>query len=120
MKIRTLTVAIVSAGIAVGLSFASVRTATSAQKSYAADAKPDAKLLDARDPLEQKIWSLLDDGKSVYVTLPESDFRSLGKGFALPDGGKTVTDLALNAPGGAFDPRDVAKIPAEKLGYKAD
>jgi hypothetical protein len=45
---------------------------------------------------------------------------ALGEGFDLPDGGKTVTDLALKAPGGAFDPRDVAKIPAEKLGYKAD
>ncbi len=120
MKIRTMTVAIVLAGIAVGLSLVSVRTAKSAQKAYTADARPDAKTLEARDPIEQKIWSLLDDGKSVYVTLPESDFRSLGKGFDLPDGGKTVTDLALNAPGGAFDPRDVAKIPAEKLGYKAD
>src|ERR1044071_1628233 len=36
------------------------------------------------------------------------------------DRGKTVTDLALKAPGGAFDPRDLEKIPAEKLGYKAD
>jgi hypothetical protein len=70
--------------------------------------------------VEQKIWKLLDDDKSVYVSLPEADFRALGEGFDLPDGGKTVTDLAMSAPGGAFDPRDVAKIPAETLGYKAD
>jgi len=45
---------------------------------------------------------------------------ALGEGFDLPDGGKNVTDLAMKAPGGAFDPRDVAKIPAKTLGYKAD
>jgi hypothetical protein len=45
---------------------------------------------------------------------------ALGDGFDLPDGGKTVTDLALKAAGGAFDPRDVAKISAPTLGYKAD
>lgn len=70
--------------------------------------------------IEQKIWSLLDDNKSTYVSLAEADFRALGKDFTLPDGGTTVTELALKAPGGAFDPRDVAKIPAETLGYKAD
>lgn len=69
---------------------------------------------------EQKIWTLLGDSKSTYVTLPEADFRSLGEGFDLPDGGQTVTDLAKAAPGGAFDPRDIAKIPAKTLGYKAD
>lgn len=75
---------------------------------------------DTNREVEQKIWKLLDDDKAVYVTLPEADFRALGEGFDLPDGGKSVTDLAMNAPGGAFDPRDVAKIPAATLGYKAD
>ena len=70
--------------------------------------------------LEHKMWNLLDNDKAVFVSLPESDFMALGEDFVLPDGGKTVTDLALKAPGGAFDPRDVAKIPAETLGYKAD
>jgi hypothetical protein len=70
--------------------------------------------------VEKKIWSLLDDKKAVYVTLPEADFRALGEGFDLPDEGKTVTDLAKAAPGGAFDPRDLEKIPAKTLGYKAD
>ena len=70
--------------------------------------------------LEQKIWNLLDNDKAVFVSLPEADFMALGEDFVLPDQGKSVTDLALKAPGGAFDPRDVARIPAEKLGYKAD
>src|SRR5262245_33708643 len=70
--------------------------------------------------LEQKIWNLLDNSKAVFVSLPQDDFMALGQDFTLPDGGKLVTELALKAPGGAFDPRDVAKIPAEKLGYKAD
>jgi len=70
--------------------------------------------------IEEKIWKLLGDDKSVFVTLPEEDFRVLGEGFDLPDGGKTVTDLAMAAPGGAFDPRDLAKIPAEKIGYRAE
>src|ERR1043166_601779 len=54
--------------------------------------------------IEEKIWKLLGDDKSVFVTLPEADFRALGEGFDLPDGGKTVTDLATEGPGGAFDP----------------
>ena len=73
-----------------------------------------------KDTLERKIWTLLDDGKAPYVSLSEPDFRSLGAGFDLPDGGRAVTALAQAAPGGAFDPREVAKIPAAQLGYKAD
>lgn len=72
------------------------------------------------DTLERKIWTLLDDGKAPYVSLAEPDFRSLGAGFDLPDGGRSVTALAQAAPDGAFDPRDLAKIPAAQLGYKAD
>jgi hypothetical protein len=70
--------------------------------------------------LEQKIWNLLDNDKPVFVSLPQDDFMALGEDFILPDGGKTITELAMKAPGSAFDPRDVAKIPAERLGYKAD
>lgn len=76
--------------------------------------------LTARDQLEQKIWNLLSDDKLPFGSLAEADFRALGNGFDLPDAGKTVTDLALKAPGGAFDPRDLAKIPPKQLGYKAD
>jgi hypothetical protein len=63
---------------------------------------------------------LLDDRKSVYVSLSEPDFRSLGVGFDLPDDGRLVTALAEKAPGGAFDPRDVEKLAETELGYKAD
>jgi hypothetical protein len=70
--------------------------------------------------LEQKIWALLDDSKSVYVSLSEGDFRAGGVGLELPDGGRAVSALAEKAPGGAFDPRDVAKLPARDLGYRAD
>jgi hypothetical protein len=70
--------------------------------------------------LEQKIWTLLDDSKAPYVSLSEPDFRALGANLNLPDGGSAVTRLAEQAPGGAFDPRDVAKLPPQQLGYKAD
>ena len=64
-----------------------------------------------------KIHALLDQDKP-FTMLSESDFRSLK--IALPDGGKQVSNLALAAPGGAFDPRDVAKLDPKSLGYKAD
>lgn len=68
--------------------------------------------------LEKKIHTLLDQDK-IYVSLPGDDFLALGENFVLPDGGKTVTALAQAAPGGAFDPRDLEKIPAATLGYEA-
>src|SRR5437016_14508411 len=70
--------------------------------------------------LEQKIWTLLDDGKAAYVSLAESDLRALGASLDLPDGGRSITALAGKADGGAFDPRDLARLPAQQLGYKAD
>lgn len=70
--------------------------------------------------VERKIWALLDDPKKQFVSLSAPDFMSLGIGFDLPDEGKSVHTLAMAAPGGAFDPRDLERIPAEKLGYKAD
>src|SRR5258708_12239072 len=70
--------------------------------------------------LEQKIWTLLDDGEAAYVLPAESDLRALGAGLDLPDGGRSITALAGKADGGAFDPRDVARLPAQQLGYKAD
>jgi hypothetical protein len=70
--------------------------------------------------LEQKIWTLLDDSKAAYVSLGEAEFRALGAGFDLPDGGTSITRLAEQAPGGAFDPRDVTKLAPQQLGYKAD
>jgi hypothetical protein len=70
--------------------------------------------------LEQKIWALLDNDKVPYAALSEPDFRALGAGFDLPDGGRAVTELADKAPGGAFDPRDLAKISPQQLGYRAE
>jgi hypothetical protein len=69
---------------------------------------------------DQKIWTLLGDSEAPYVSLGEADFRALGAGFDLPDGGKAITGRAERAPGGAFDPRDVAKLSPQQLGYKAD
>jgi hypothetical protein len=74
----------------------------------------------ARLTVEQAIWKLLDDSGAVFVSLGEAEFRSGGTGFDLPDGGRWVSALAASVPGGAFDPRDVAKLPARELGYKAD
>ena len=54
-------------------------------------------------PAEQKILSLLNDSNAAYVALSESEFCALGVGFDLPDGGRTMTDLAQKAPDGAFD-----------------
>ncbi|HWA27232.1 MAG TPA: hypothetical protein VG734_16370 [Lacunisphaera sp.] len=68
--------------------------------------------------LEKKIHALLDQDK-IYSSLAGDDFLALGADFKLPDEGKSVTALALAAPGGAFDPRDLEEIPAKTLGYEA-
>src|ERR1700680_3439713 len=65
--------------------------------------------------LEQKIWALLDDPKPAYVSLGEGEFRALGAAFDLPDGGTAITCLAEQAPGGAFDPRNAAKLATARL-----
>jgi hypothetical protein len=88
-------------------------------RAVAIDVNSAARLT-ARSPTEQKIWTLLDNDKLAFGSLAEPEFRALGEGFEPPDGGKAVTALALKAVGGAFDPRDVSKIPAGQLGYKAD
>jgi hypothetical protein len=69
---------------------------------------------------DSKIWPLLDDSQAVFVSVPESEFRSLGAGFDLPDEGRNVIALANAAPGGAFDPRALEEFPAAELGYQAD
>ena len=71
------------------------------------------------ETLEQKIWTLLGDRNSPYVSLAESDFRALGTGFELPDEGREVSALAENAPGGSFDPRGLERIRPQQLGYRA-
>ena len=95
----------------VGASFAQD---TSAPASASAD-------LEHTNPeIEHKIWELLDEPDKPFVSLSAPDFMGLGEGFDIPDGGTSITELAMAAPGGAFDPRDLEKIAPEKLGYKAE
>src|SRR3989442_6254824 len=54
-----------------------------------------------------------------FVTVSPELFRELGKSLALPDAGRTVKELADKGPGGAFDPRDLERIPPATLGYRA-
>jgi len=65
---------------------------------------------------EDRIVQLLAADAPYHVISPQL-FAQLG--WDLPDGGAAVTQLAKEAPGGAFDPRTLASIPAEKLGYTA-
>ena len=51
-----------------------------------------------------------------YTVVPPATFDRLG--WALPDGGKGVKAIADAAPGSAFDPRDLEKLPAA-VGYRA-
>jgi hypothetical protein len=86
-------------------------------KSYLLPAFIAALALTGRMLAGPSIPELLDQDKP-FVMLAEADFRALK--MTLPDGGKHVTDLALAAPGGAFDPRDVARLDPKLLGYKAE
>jgi len=52
-----------------------------------------------------------------YTVVPQDLFQRLG--WDLPDGGARVKALADAAPGGAFDPRDLEKLPVDALGYRA-
>src|SRR5579872_2074503 len=69
---------------------------------------------------ERKIRALLDSGDVPFVSLGETDFRDCGKALELPDGGRIVSALAAAAPGGAFDPRELAQLPARELGYSCE
>lgn len=69
--------------------------------------------------VEKKIWALLDEPDKTFVSLSTPDFMSLGAGFDIPDEGKSIHEIAVAAPGGAFDPRQLEKISPDKLGYKA-
>ena len=51
-----------------------------------------------------------------YTMVPASLFERLG--WDLPDGGATVKKLAQAAPGGAFDPKDLEKLPPQTIGYR--
>jgi hypothetical protein len=51
-----------------------------------------------------------------YTVVSPATFDRLG--WELPDGGKGVKAIADAAPGSAFDPRDLEKLPAD-VGYRA-
>ena len=52
-----------------------------------------------------------------YTIVPAERFDRLG--WRLPDDGARVKALAEAAPGAAFDPRDLEKLPVDALGYHA-
>lgn len=64
------------------------------------------------------VWNKLDTSEP-FEFLPGEAFSSLGTDLVLPDGGKTVMEIAKAAPGGAFDPRLLDDIDPEILGYDA-
>lgn len=59
----------------------------------------------------------LFQGNRPYALVPPALFDQLG--WDLPDGGAAVKALGDAAPGGAFDPRKLESLPANKLGYRA-
>ena len=65
---------------------------------------------------EERIVAMLADD-APFHRVPDDVFAELG--WDLPDGGLTVTEMANAAPGGAFDPRVLADVPAATLGYDA-
>jgi hypothetical protein len=52
-----------------------------------------------------------------FTLVPAALFERLG--WDLPDGGARVKKLADASPGGAFDPKDLEKLPVDALGYRA-
>ena len=72
--------------------------------------------LQANASSEEEVRKLFAESRP-YATVPPALFDQLG--WDLPDGGATVKALADAAPGGAFDPRKLETLPANKLGYRA-
>lgn len=72
--------------------------------------------VDAANSAEKRIVTMLNK-PAEFHRVSEATFRELG--WELPDGGTTVKSLADAAPGGALDPRDLEKLPAATLGYRA-
>ena len=65
---------------------------------------------------EEDLIRMFEQNRPYSIVSPEL-FNQLG--WDLPDGGATVKALADAAPGGAFDPRKLESLPADKLGYRA-
>lgn len=66
---------------------------------------------------DEVILQLLAEPAPFHV-VTEPMFRELG--WDLPDGGRNVQALADEARGSAFDPRELEKLAADELGYRAD
>jgi len=65
---------------------------------------------------EDEILQMLGEDRPFHA-VTASQFEQLG--WDLPDAGATVKALADAAPGFALDPRELARQPADKLGYNA-
>ena len=85
-------------------------------KAMAADGHKDPEFTNT--VVEKKIWSLLDESKPTFVSLSTPDFMALGEGFDIPDRGKSITDLATAAPGGAFRSARPGEDPGRKDGIQ--
>ena len=70
----------------------------------------------AEPSAEDEVVEMLAQPAPYHVVSPEL-FARLG--WDLPDGGATVKALADATPGGALDPRELAAIPVDTLGYRA-
>ena len=70
----------------------------------------------AQGAAEDRIVEMLRESLPYHRVSPDV-FEQLG--VDLPDGGAAVKALADAAPGGAFDPRALEALPADKLGYRA-
>ena len=107
-------------GLAVGAAASALLTSATlgplAPPASAATLDPEL----TNSAIEKKIWALLDEPDKAFVALSTPDFMSLGMGFDIPDEGKSIHEMAMAAPGGAFDPRALEKVPPEQLGYKAE
>ena len=65
---------------------------------------------------QEAVLKMLQENRPYHLVTPEM-FEQLG--WDLPDGGASVKALADAVPGGAFDPRKLEAVPADKLGYRA-
>ncbi len=70
----------------------------------------------ANDAAEAEVLKLLKENRGFHA-ISENLFEQLG--WDLPDGGAQVKSLADAAPGGAFDPRKLETLAADRLGYRA-
>lgn len=70
----------------------------------------------AEGTAEDEILQMLREDRPYHTVSPEQ-FKRLG--WPLPDGGAAVKRTAEAARGSAFDPRDLERLPAEAVGYRA-